>query len=266
MSRKLMVLGIVVLALIVCACSKQEPATNSGQPVTGSINVSSEAAVKLPDNEGEIIVAPVIVLQLEATQATEIIPVKAVESPKQELRITPQPATSTPKPTEPPKQKPNYAGAYSFRGNVYGDYDQAVGGYTYDRAIAEFTAVLKNNPVDADTLHNRGFSYAVKGDLDLAITDWSAELTIRENRHAFYNRGNAYGRKGNLDRAVTDFNEAIRIRPNDAMSLNNRGIAYAQKGEYDKAIADWEEVLQIDPNNADARRNIEMARQQRGNN
>src|SRR6516162_8875976 len=47
---------------------------------------------------------------------------------------------------------------------------------------------------------------------------------------AYNNRGIAHADKGDLDRAITDYSAAIRLDPGLAIAYNNRGLVHADKG------------------------------------
>jgi len=51
-------------------------------------------------------------------------------------------------------------------------------------------------------------------------------------------RGIVNAMKGQHDLAITDFNKALEINPKDAGAYYNRGCAYAKIHEYDKALDD----------------------------
>jgi tetratricopeptide (TPR) repeat protein len=55
---------------------------------------------------------------------------------------------------------------------------------------------------------------------------------------AYQNRGDAYALKGDIDRAISDYTKAIELNPNHAPAYNNRGRAYTRKGDYARAIDD----------------------------
>ena len=90
----------------------------------------------------------------------------------------------------------------------------------WDRAIAEFTRVIRIDP-----------RYAM----------------------AYNNRGAAYNGKSDWDRAIADFTEAIRLDPNYAAPYRHRAYAYMQKGNYTQARNDVNRALQINPNYQNAR-------------
>jgi tetratricopeptide (TPR) repeat protein len=47
-----------------------------------------------------------------------------------------------------------------------------------DKAIADFTQVIRINPNDAKMYNNRGNAYDDKGELDMAIVDYNQALRI----------------------------------------------------------------------------------------
>jgi len=139
----------------------------------------------------------------------------------------------------------------------------------YERAIADYTKVLKIKPDDYETLKLRGDAYYDKGDIDRAIADYNEALRIKPDyRNALYKRGRAYNNKGykdgelvdrllrifnkgyydyNYDQAIEDFTAIIKIKPDDYDALYHRGAAYYNKGNYDKAIEDFTAVIKIKP-------------------
>jgi tetratricopeptide (TPR) repeat protein len=68
---------------------------------------------------------------------------------------------------------------------------------------------------------------------------------------AYTNRGITYAKKGQLDQAISDFNMALEISPKYGVAYYNRGIAYYLKRDYEKSLKDVEKAqslaYQIDP-------------------
>jgi tetratricopeptide (TPR) repeat protein len=58
----------------------------------------------------------------------------------------------------------------------------------------------------------------------------------------------SYKDKGDIDLAIKDYSKAIELKPDYAVAYNNRGNAYKNKGDIDLAIADYRKALQINPN------------------
>jgi tetratricopeptide (TPR) repeat protein len=126
----------------------------------------------------------------------------------------------------------------------------------WDRAIAEYTTALREDPNNARAYCSRGRAYSNKGDQDRAIVDFTQAVRLDPNlADAYGTRGNAYYAKGNYDKAIADFTQVIRLDPNFAVAYNNRGIAYADNGDYNRAITDLNQAIRMDPKEASAYNN-----------
>ncbi|MGH8640497.1 MAG: tetratricopeptide repeat protein [Burkholderiales bacterium] len=94
----------------------------------------------------------------------------------------------------------------------------------------EFTPGPGNNPALALAFYIRGKDLADAGDLDAAISDYNAALTINPMfAAAMADRGVAWARKGDYDRAIADYDAALRIIPRDAKTKKNRAVALERK-------------------------------------
>ena len=62
--------------------------------------------------------------------------------------------------------------------------------------------------------YNRGIAYYEKREYDKAIAEFS-EVIKRNPNHvdAYYNRGNAYWDKVDFDEAIADFSMAVKLEP-----------------------------------------------------
>jgi tetratricopeptide (TPR) repeat protein len=114
-----------------------------------------------------------------------------------------------------------------------------------------------------DFAHNNlAYLLADRGDLDNAISHFSAAAEIRSSKKdKHYNAGSAFvemnlgdalARKGQSDEALLHYDRAIELEPNYADAYYNRGNAFFAEGRVDEAIADWEKTLLIQPKDADA--------------
>ena len=59
-----------------------------------------------------------------------------------------------------------------------------------------------------------------------------------QHADAYYNRGNAYALKGEFDAAIYDYTKAIEVNPQDANAYLNRGVVWLPLREWEKAKAD----------------------------
>jgi lipoprotein NlpI len=144
----------------------------------------------------------------------------------------------------------NLARTFSNRGGLWtakGDYD---------RAIADFSEMIRLSPQEPAGFNNRGTAWRAKGDYDRAITDYNEAIRLNpqhpQQAVAFNNRGMAWAAKGDYDRSISDYNEAIHLNPKYARALNNRGVALNEKGDYDRAITDFSAAIRLDPHNDSA--------------
>ncbi len=125
----------------------------------------------------------------------------------------------------------------------------------WDRQITACTSLIESGkesrPDQAVAHHNRGLAYAVKGDLDRAIADFSEAIRLDpKDVWSYHNRGLAYAAKGDFDRAIADYSEAIRLDPKDVLAYKNRGGAYLYSGALPKALADFNQASELGPKNA----------------
>lgn len=186
------------------------------------------------------------------------------------------------------------AAAYTARGRAYlakGDLD---------RAAADFSLALKNEPDNVQALHGRGLARTAKGDLDGAIKDFSDAIWLSPRNAVFYqDRARAYLGKADPARAIADLGEVIKFTPkpafalrercyvraisgrelpqglddceqalrlfkNDAATLERRGLIHLRLGSFDKAIADFNAVLKVQAANAAALYGRGVAKKKKG--
>ena len=93
---------------------------------------------------------------------------------------------------------------------------------------------------------HRGVAYSQKDDYDRAIADFSEVIRLHpEYSVAFVHRAIAYARKRDNDRAIADFNEAIRLDPTNALAFCYRGELKRQINEATSGNADIEKARQL---------------------
>lgn len=103
-------------------------------------------------------------------------------------------------------------------------------------------------PTDLPGYYRRGQHYAVNGDYDNAIKDFT-EVIRRDPKHAGALNDRCWVRaiKGQLSDALKDCDQALRIAPNYADALDSRGFANLKLGMFGRAIADYDAALERDP-------------------
>ena len=132
-------------------------------------------------------------------------------------------------------------------------------------AVEACTATIFLNPTSDGAFVNRGIAYRRRGDLDLAIRDYTEAIRLNpQAADAFNNRGNAYQNSGDFEHALADYDEAIRLNPAYAHAYNNRGVLFLECGNLDRATADFNQAIRHDPSYANAHRNKALALEQGG--
>jgi tetratricopeptide (TPR) repeat protein len=113
----------------------------------------------------------------------------------------------------------------------------------YEMAIADFTEAIKLAPNLATAYMLRGRAlYASVSTVTAVAENFSGINTISTGGRVSVEQAQIY------DRAIADYTQAIRFDPHDAGAYDFRGIAYADKGDFDQAIADFTQAIRLDPN------------------
>src|SRR5262249_48628903 len=116
-------------------------------------------------------------------------------------------------------------------------------------AIKACSALIQHDPENTDALSQRGNALLRSGDRDRAIADFTEVIRILpDNPYGYNDRGRAPSSKGSYDRAIADHTEALKLEQ-QAEFLLERGRAYRLKGAYDLAIADHTEAIRLEPAN-----------------
>ena len=77
---------------------------------------------------------------------------------------------------------------------------------------------------------NRGNAWFKKGEWDKAIADYTEVIKLNPKlAKAYNNRGKAWFEKGDLDKAIADYNEAIKIDPQYIGARDNLKQVLAKK-------------------------------------
>src|SRR5262249_54772335 len=105
--------------------------------------------------------------------------------------------------------------------------------------IQACSEAIAREPLDLGAYRQRGDAYAVRGEHDKAIADYSRVLQLAPDAVTYYNRGVQYSMRGLDEQALADYGEAIRLDPRHAAAHFNRGLAH-------RALEDFEAALRLD--------------------
>jgi len=151
-----------------------------------------------------------------------------------------------------------------------------------NRKPAVIVASVNQNhvPKTAGEFFDRGLTFALAGDYESAIADFSDTIKLDKNfALAYLQRAKAriipfvrvntavdidsnfdfdsYITKVDLtnrtirnafDTALADFSKAIELNPNLAMAYLYRGVTYIDMNDHDKAISDYTQAIRLNPN------------------
>jgi Caspase domain/Tetratricopeptide repeat len=162
---------------------------------------------------------------------------------QQVAKLVPDTAT---KPSPSDDATPTDLAGYYRRGQRY-----AVSG-DYDKAIKDFTEVIRLNPKHAGALNDRCWVRAIIGDLGNALKDCSEALRVAPNYvDALDSRGLVNLKTGMLHQAIADYDAALQGDPKHAASLYGRGIAKMRNGDVDGGKKDIDAAKAIQATIAD---------------
>ncbi|XP_078089235.1 uncharacterized protein ttc6 [Mustelus asterias] len=141
------------------------------------------------------------------------------------------------------KHNKNHADAYTSKGDIYRNRGDIT------LAIINYSQGLKCRP-DDDVHFKRAEMYEKNNDLLMAMEDYLMAFTLNPKRtDAMMKRGLYYFENSNWHLAIQDLTTLIKWDPINAKARNYRGQAYAKQAMYKEAIEDLSAAVHLDPNN-----------------
>ena len=135
-----------------------------------------------------------------------------------------------------------------------------------DGAITDFTAALEIEADHEDALVNRGIAHLVRGDPEASIADHTRAIAAHPRASgALYNRGNAHTTAGLYEKAIADYDACLALAPEFTPAYNGRAIVRRKSGDYAGAVADYTKVIDLRPDDAQAFNNRGIAHWESGN-
>lgn len=127
----------------------------------------------------------------------------------------------------------------------------------YDKAIVDYSEVIRDYPDFARAYHDRAMAYCGQGDYGRAIADFAQAVHLSpedtranytmDHASAYRERGDRHHQRGDYDGALADYDEAIRIRPDWGLAYNQRARTHGARNDWQKAFADYALAVQLDP-------------------
>lgn len=142
--------------------------------------------------------------------------------------------------TEVIRLAPDAFNAYILRSSIYYKKED------FDRAIADYTQIIRLTPlVTDDAKYVQAYLYnfyCLRGEAHLGILN-----RIHQSEEAQESKEARKARE--IDLAIVDFTEAIKLNNTDKRAYIGRGTAYMTMQDVDRSIADFEKVIELDPKN-----------------
>ena len=138
--------------------------------------------------------------------------------------------------------KPDYAEAYSNRGNVFLELNR------FEEALSSYDNALLHKPDYALAYYNRGNAFLeLKRYID-AIQSYDRALTIMPDyAEVYHHRGNAFLELNLYEESFASYDRAIALKPDFADAYKNRGNAFLRVKRYTDAIQSYDSALAFQP-------------------
>jgi tetratricopeptide (TPR) repeat protein len=118
----------------------------------------------------------------------------------------------------------------------------------YDKALAHFLEVVKQNPNHAEAFFQIGYCLGKLGKYPQAIESYQQALRIKpDDVDTHNNLCVAYGMTGRYAEAITSCQKALQIKPDFAEPYNNMGWALERVGRYPEAIESCRQAIRLKP-------------------
>ncbi|XP_069772876.1 uncharacterized protein ttc6 isoform X2 [Narcine bancroftii] len=137
----------------------------------------------------------------------------------------------------------NHADSYISKGDIYRNKGDIT------MAIINYSQGLKCRP-HGDIYFRRAEMYEADNDLFLAMEDYRLAFTLNPKRtDAMMKHGLYYFKNSNWPIAIKDFTALIEEEPDNVQARSYRGQTYAKLGLFREAIVDLSVAIHLEPNN-----------------
>lgn len=122
----------------------------------------------------------------------------------------------------------------------------------YTLEMKKIESLLQTNDKRPDLYYNRGWLHSYKGNLQMAIEDYSKAIELdKSDGDAYFNRGLILAKMGKYEEALRDFSDVIQLQVMTVESYCNRGNIYFETGKMDLALKEYNKALNLDTNDGD---------------
>jgi len=115
----------------------------------------------------------------------------------------------------------------------------------YNKALADFDAVIRISPTDLEAYEQRGHLRYLIGDIAGAISDLSAVISGSPSSAAYTNRGVAYLDQKQYPDAIRDLKNGVQLEPTDGEARRTLGDAFFAINQPMDAIDQYDKAIQL---------------------
>ncbi|XP_067848274.1 uncharacterized protein ttc6 [Heptranchias perlo] len=120
-------------------------------------------------------------------------------------------------------------------------------------ALDDLNFVLRHNKNHADAYTSKADIYRNKGDITMAIINYSQGLKCRPDDDVYFRRAEMYEENNDLLMAMEDYRMAYTLNPKRTDAMMKRGLFYFENSNWNIAIQEFTTLIKQDGGNAKAR-------------
>ena len=145
---------------------------------------------------------------------------------------------------------PNYAGAYSNRGNSFKELNR------FEEALSSYDRAVELNPNYVDAYSNRGITLHNLNRFDEALKSFDQAILLNSNyAEAYFNKGITLHKLTRFEEALASFDCSIKIDATYADAYTNRGMSLQELKRFDEALSSYDQAIAINPKYVNAHYN-----------
>ncbi|MBB5269748.1 tetratricopeptide repeat protein [Algibacter amylolyticus] len=129
----------------------------------------------------------------------------------------------------------------------------------FDRAIDDFTTIIKQVPDNPNIYALRAIAYKAVEKNTAAVEDYSMAIALDPSADNYYNRGAFLMDIKYFEEAQSDLTRSLRLNRNNAFGYFYRGASNLFLGAFDNSISDFTKAISFDTMDFDAYLGLAMA-------
>ncbi len=133
-----------------------------------------------------------------------------------------------------------------------------------DQAEVFFKKVLEIDPKHCDVYNHLGLIHYHREEWDKALKEFQISLELFEYAETYYNASLVWQKKGMIKEAIEAIKRSLELDPDYADAWNHLGNLYLARNDNQEAAQQFEKALELDPRHVTAHNNLGLVFSQRG--